>query len=93
MGNIRQTYIKRVAIELVKKHPDAFTESFDANKKQVNALTDIGSKSMRNRVAGYVTRYRKRFVPQVTPTAPAEAPVPEAEAAELPEGEPEVAPP
>ncbi|HET6404973.1 MAG TPA: 30S ribosomal protein S17e [Candidatus Thermoplasmatota archaeon] len=58
MGNIRPTYIKRVAIELVERFPDRFTADFDANKKAVSELADIQGKSMRNRIAGYVTRYR-----------------------------------
>lgn len=72
MGNIRQTYIKRVAIELVRKYPGSFTADFDYNKKQVDALTDVTSKTMRNRIAGYVTRYRTREQVAITPTAPGE---------------------
>jgi len=56
MGNIRPTYIKRVGEELLLRFPDEFNTSFDENKKKVSALTDVSSKSMRNRVAGYVTR-------------------------------------
>ena len=58
MGNIRPTYIKRVAIELVERFPEQFTEDFDHNKKKVGELAEIQGKSMRNRIAGYVTRYR-----------------------------------
>ncbi len=61
MGNIRPTYIKRVAIELVKKHPDKFTDDFQHNKKAVEELTDVKSITMRNRIAGYVTRFRKYY--------------------------------
>ena len=60
MGNIRPTYIKRVAIELVKEHPDEFSEDFEQNKKKVSELSDVGSILMRNRIAGYITRYRQR---------------------------------
>lgn len=65
MGNIRQTYIKRVAIELVSRFPDEFTGTFDDNKLKVSELTDIQSKTMRNRVAGYATCYRKRYEEKV----------------------------
>ena len=58
MGNIRPTYIKRVAIELVERFPDRFTPDFEHNKKMVDELADIQGKAMRNRIAGYVTRYR-----------------------------------
>ncbi len=60
MGNIRPTYIKRVAIELVERFPDNFTADFDHNKKAVSELADVQGKAMRNRIAGYITTYRKQ---------------------------------
>jgi small subunit ribosomal protein S17e len=59
MGNIRPTYIKRVAIELVRLFPDQFNEDFEHNKRVVAELTDVSSLTMRNRIAGYVTRLKK----------------------------------
>lgn len=59
MGNIRPTYIKRVAIELVKLYPNEFTDDFEHNKRKVDELTDVQYQRMRNKIAGYVTRYRK----------------------------------
>ena len=59
MGNIRPTYIKRVALELVRKFPGEFTDDFERNKQKVAELTDVKSLKMRNRIAGYVTRYRQ----------------------------------
>lgn len=61
MGNIRPTYIKRVAIELVNKYNDKFSEDFDHNKKMVAELTDVKGNTFRNRIAGYVTTYRKNW--------------------------------
>ena len=61
MGNIRPTYIKRVAIELAKPYPNEFTDDFDHNKAKVSELTDVRSVLMRNRIAGYITRYRQRI--------------------------------
>jgi small subunit ribosomal protein S17e len=60
MGRVRPTYIKRVAIELVRSYPDRFTDDFDHNKAVVDELTDVDSISMRNRITGYVTCYRKQ---------------------------------
>ena len=62
MGKIRPTYIKRVAIELVKKYNDKFTDDFQHNKRMVMELTDVESVILRNRIAGYITRYRKKYV-------------------------------
>jgi small subunit ribosomal protein S17e len=61
VGNIRQTYIKRVAIDLVKKYNDQFTGDFEHNKKVVGQLTDVKTTVFRNRIAGYVTTYRKNW--------------------------------
>lgn len=61
MGNIRPTYIKRVAIELVQKYNDQFSDDFDHNKKMVAELTDVKGNTFRNRIAGYVTTYRKNW--------------------------------
>lgn len=59
MGNIRPTYIKRVALELVRLYPEVFTTDFEHNKAKVTELTDVSTVVMRNRIAGYVTRYRQ----------------------------------
>ncbi|MFA5312925.1 MAG: 30S ribosomal protein S17e [Methanomassiliicoccales archaeon] len=57
MGNIRPTYIKRVAIELVQQYPRVFSEDFENNKLMVNKLCTVDSVKMRNRIAGYISRY------------------------------------
>ena len=57
MGNIRPTYIKRIAKELLNMYPDKFVASnFQHNKKKVAELADFDSNILRNRVAGYITR-------------------------------------
>ena len=57
MGNIRPTYIKRIAKELLNMYPDKFVASnFQHNKKKVAELADFDSNIIRNRVAGYITR-------------------------------------
>jgi small subunit ribosomal protein S17e len=57
MGRIRPTYIKRVSIELINKYPQAFSKDFDNNKEMVAQLTDVSTVPMRNKNAGYITRY------------------------------------
>jgi len=56
MGNIKQTFIKRAARELFDRYPDKFTRDFEHNKKMVAELTNVTSKTIRNRIAGYITR-------------------------------------
>lgn len=64
MGNIRQISIKNIAFDLLEKYPNQFIQGdFENNKKKVAELTDVKSKLIRNRIAGYVTRilsYNKR---------------------------------
>jgi len=58
LGNIRQTFIKNIAIDLVKTYPKEFiADDFQHNKVKVGQLCDVESKLLRNRIAGYVTRY------------------------------------
>ena len=56
MGRIKQTYLKRVAEKLLKEYPEVFTGDFPENKKRVASHTDITSKSIRNKIAGYITK-------------------------------------
>ncbi|WP_406660620.1 30S ribosomal protein S17e [Methanolobus sp. ZRKC3] len=56
MGNIRHSNIKRISLRLVENYGNIFTTDFDANKPLVTKYTTIESKTIRNRVAGYVTR-------------------------------------
>ncbi len=56
MGNIRPGYIKSMADQLLEEHSDAFTTDFAQNKENVTRYTDIESKVIRNRVAGYIVR-------------------------------------
>ncbi len=56
MGRVRPNYIKRLARDLVKKHPDSFEKDFDHNKKMLKDLKDFDSSKVRNRVAGYIIR-------------------------------------
>lgn len=56
MGTVKPAYIKVIANELLKRYPEKFTSNFDENKKLVSQLTTIKSKTIRNRVAGYITR-------------------------------------
>ena len=56
MGNVKPAYIKKLALQLVEKFPDKFTDDFEKNKILVEKLTTISTKNMRNRIAGYIAR-------------------------------------
>lgn len=45
-----------MAIKLVDQLPDQFSDDFNANKLAVDEYTNIDSKIMRNRIAGYIAK-------------------------------------
>jgi len=59
MGRIKTMLIKRTTEELMAKHSDEFTTSFDDNKRILGTKAKITSKKMRNIIAGYATRLKK----------------------------------
>lgn len=69
MGRVRQTYIKRLAKDLVSADEDRFSEDFEENKKELKEMDEFSSKKLRNRVAGYIVR----VVQNKDKTTPAEA--------------------
>ncbi len=59
LGCIRPRYIKNAARELLMHYPDEFTTDFETNKRLVEQYTDVDSKKVRNRIAGYLVRLVK----------------------------------
>ena len=53
---IKPDYVKKTGRRLIEQYPEAFSNDFDHNKRSVRALTNIESKGVRNRIAGFVTR-------------------------------------
>jgi len=62
MGRIKTSFIKNLALDLYEKHADKFTTEFSKNKEIVKELVDIKSKKIRNVVAGYITKLKKRKI-------------------------------
>ncbi|MBC7126974.1 MAG: 30S ribosomal protein S17e [Candidatus Methanosuratincola petrocarbonis] len=58
MGKVRIGKVKSISNELVLKFGNVFTTDFEENKKLVQQYTDITSKRLKNRVAGYITRLK-----------------------------------
>ena len=59
MGRIKTMFIKRQTKELLKKHGEHFTTTFDENKKMVDKYATTQCKKLRNVIAGYMTRLKK----------------------------------
>ena len=59
MGNIRTSFVKRLARELIETHKGVFTTDFKKKKKLVSEYSTVSTKHLRNKIAGYVTRLVK----------------------------------
>ena len=57
MGRIKSKIVKRSTLTLLKAD-NKFTDKFNDNKDLLKGLTD--SKKVRNQIAGYVSRIKKR---------------------------------
>ena len=62
MGRIKTTMIKNLGMKLLKKYSDKFTSDFEHNKMALKELGIIDSKRIRNKVAGYIVRLKKREI-------------------------------
>ncbi len=60
MGRIKTKLVKGVTHKLVETHGEEFNDNFEDNKNKVSELSEIPSKKIRNIIAGYITRMKKR---------------------------------
>jgi len=60
MGRIKTKLIKRKTHELAKKHGDKFNADFSHNKEQTGKYVIVSSKKLRNVIAGYMTRLKRK---------------------------------
>lgn len=60
MGRIKTTLIKRKTRELYNQYGDKFTTDFEQNKRITQQHTKILSKKLRNIIAGYMVRLKRR---------------------------------
>ncbi len=60
MGRIKTAYIKRKTKELFNLHGEKFSTDYAQNKDLTNQLAIIPSKKIRNVIAGYMTRLKRK---------------------------------
>ena len=53
--------VKKTAWEIYKQMPSKVTTDFEQNKKLLNELGLSLSKTLRNKIAGYLVRVKKRM--------------------------------
>lgn len=61
MGNVKSTQIKTLSDGLLEIHPDKFSTNFEENKKVIDELLSLESKSQRNKIAGFITHTLKKM--------------------------------
>ena len=54
--------IKRLSFEVLDEHKSKFGEDFAENKVALNQVSIIRSKGLKNKVAGYITRFIKKQI-------------------------------
>ena len=57
--SVKQKYIKRTAIEILKRHGDKVTIDFKKNRELLEDSAKIQGKFVRNRIAGYMVRLKR----------------------------------
>jgi small subunit ribosomal protein S17e len=54
--------IKRLSYEVLDGHKSKFGEDFVDNKKALNEISIIRSKGLKNKIAGYITKFVKKEI-------------------------------
>jgi small subunit ribosomal protein S17e len=60
MGRIKPRPLKSITEKTNEADSEMYTESFEENKKIVSQRLDVKSKKLRNVIAGYAARLKKR---------------------------------
>ena len=54
--------IKRISYEVLDEHKSKFGEDFADNKKILDEVSIVRSKGLKNKVAGYITKFIKKEI-------------------------------
>jgi small subunit ribosomal protein S17e len=60
MGRIKPRPLKAITENIFREKEESFTTDFSANKPIVTSSLDVRSKKLRNVIAGYATRLKRR---------------------------------
>ena len=61
MGRIKTKLVKRMTVDIVERFPTEGSTDFNENKKFVELHLDTQSKKLRNTIAGYASRLKKKL--------------------------------
>lgn len=60
MGRIKPRPLKAITENIFEQRQEEFSKDFSANKAPVSKTLEVRSKKLRNVIAGYATRLKKR---------------------------------
>lgn len=60
MGNVKPLFIKRTAQDLIDMYPDQLGKDFGVNKKFISQVDPRVTKTLRNKIAGFVVALIKK---------------------------------
>lgn len=58
--SVKQKYIKRTALEILKQHGNEVTDDFKKNRELLKDVVNIQGTFVKNQIAGYMVRLKKR---------------------------------
>ena len=58
--SVKQKYIKRTALEIMKQHGNEVTDDFKKNRELLKDVVNIQGTFVKNQIAGYMVRLKKR---------------------------------
>ncbi|VUZ46896.1 unnamed protein product [Hymenolepis diminuta] len=61
MGRVRTKTVKRAARVLIEGYYSKLTRDFHTNKRVTEDVSSVGSKRLRNRIAGFLTHLMRRI--------------------------------
>ena len=63
---------RRLAEQILSRHPESFGDDYEKNKKALDDLALIPSKQLRNKIAGYIAKASKTDESEVEDSSEAE---------------------
>ena len=52
--------VRKLSMEILEKYDDSFGENFEDNKRALMEISVITSKELKNEIAGFITKIKKR---------------------------------
>ena len=52
--------VRKLSMEVLEKYEDSFGENFEDNKRALMKISTIPSKELKNKIAGFITKTKKR---------------------------------